>query len=140
MPTERSCGAVIYHKKKGYLLLKYGWGHWGFVKGNIEKGESEKDTILREAKEEAGIDKKDLHFTKNFREKISYFYTKAGQTIHKEVIYLLAETTAEDIRLSHEHTDFSWYHHAKAQKIITYKNDRTVLRKAQQILENQQIW
>ncbi|HHF56026.1 MAG TPA: diadenosine tetraphosphate hydrolase, partial [Thermoplasmatales archaeon] len=33
MPVERSCGGVIFKDKK-YLLLKYGWGHWGFVKGN----------------------------------------------------------------------------------------------------------
>ena len=40
MPFERSGGAILFHKEKGFLLLKYGWGHWGFVKGNIEEGGS----------------------------------------------------------------------------------------------------
>lgn len=135
MPFERSCGVILFHKEKGFLLLKYEWGHWGFVKGNIEEDEKEEETILREAKEEAGIQKEAIHFLPEFQEKINYFYKKEGKTIYKEVMYLLAETTAEEIKLSHEHTGYAWLPYEKAIKKITHKNARNVLKKAKEFLE-----
>lgn len=134
MPVERSCGGVIFKDKK-YLLLKYEWGHWGFVKGNIEKGESLEETFLREAEEEAGLRKKDLEIIYGFREKINYFYKKEGKTIFKEVIYLLAESKTFDVKLSYEHTDYAWLSYEEAYEKITYKNDRSVLEKAHEFLK-----
>ncbi|RLF46620.1 MAG: diadenosine tetraphosphate hydrolase [Thermoplasmata archaeon] len=133
MPVERSCGAVIFKDGK-YLLLKYGWGHWGFVKGNIEKGESLEETFFREAEEEAGLKKENLRLIEGFKEKISYFYKKGGKTIYKEVIYLLAESNTFDVKLSHEHTAYEWLSYEDALERITYENDRNVLRKAHEFL------
>ncbi|MGI0093844.1 MAG: NUDIX domain-containing protein, partial [Nitrosotalea sp.] len=51
MLEERSAGSIIYRQTpqgKLYLLLNYPSGHWDFVKGNIEKGETFKQTVLRE--------------------------------------------------------------------------------------------
>lgn len=64
----------IFRKEKGikYLLLNDG-NIWGFPKGLLEKGEDEKETAIREAKEETGLE--DLKF-KDFKERISYFYKK----------------------------------------------------------------
>ncbi len=134
MPVERSCGAVIFKDGK-YLLLKYEWGHWGFVKGNIEKGESLEKTFLREAEEEAGLKKEDLEIIYGFKEKISYFYRKEGKTIFKEVIYLLAESKTFDVKLSYEHTDYEWLPYEEALEKITYENDKKVLRKAHEFLK-----
>ncbi len=134
MPVERSCGAVIFKDGK-YLLLKYEWGHWGFVKGNIEKGESLEKTFLREAEEEAGLKKEDLEIIYGFKEKISYFYRKEGKIIFKEVIYLLAESKTFDVKLSYEHTDYEWLPYEEALEKITYENDKKVLRKAHEFLK-----
>ncbi|HDN96282.1 MAG: diadenosine tetraphosphate hydrolase [Thermoplasmata archaeon] len=134
MPVERSCGAVIFKDKK-YLLLKYEWGHWGFVKGNIEKGETLEQTFLREAEEEAGLKKEDLEIIYGFNEKISYYYRREGKTIYKEVIYLLAESKTFDVKLSHEHTAYAWLPYEEALEKITYENDRNVLKKAHEFLK-----
>jgi len=133
MAVEKSCGGIIFKDGK-YLLLKYGWGHWGFVKGNIERGEGIEETFLREAEEEAGLKKKDLNIVEGFKEKISYFYKKDGKTIYKEVIYLLAESKTYDVVLSHEHTSYEWLEYEEAIKKITYENDRNVLKKANKFL------
>ncbi|HHF55760.1 MAG TPA: NUDIX domain-containing protein [Thermoplasmatales archaeon] len=138
MPVERSCGGVIFREGK-YLLLKYGWGHWGFVKGNIEKGESLEETFFREAEEEAGLKKENLKILEGFMEKISYFYKREGKTIYKEVIYLLAESNTYDVKLSHEHTDFAWLDYENALRRITYENDRNVLRKAHLFLKRRKL-
>jgi len=119
MPFERSCGVILFNKEKGFLLLKYGWGHWGFVKGNVE----------------AGINRESIRFIPGFREKISYYYKKEGKTIYKEVVYLLAETTEKEIKLSYEHTDYAWLPYEEAMKKITHENDRNVLKKAKKFLE-----
>ncbi len=134
MPVERSCGAIIFKGEK-YLLLKYEWGHWGFVKGNIERGESLEETFFREAEEEAGLKRDMLEIIEGFREKISYFYKKEGKTIYKEVIYLLAESKSFDVKLSYEHTAYEWLSYEDALEKITYENDRNVLRKAHEFLK-----
>lgn len=140
MPEERSAGAVIYHRdrqrqQRTFLLLKYGGGHWDFVKGNIEEGEEERDTVLREAEEEAGLQPQDLVFHPHFRETIEYFYRKEGQTIHKEVVYFLAQSSTREVRLSFEHTDYVWLPLPEALDRLTYDTARRVLRAAAAALD-----
>ena len=45
-------------------------GHWGFVKGHVEDNETEKETALRELKEETGLSK--VEFIEGFKEKTHY--------------------------------------------------------------------
>ena len=99
MPSEKSVGAIIFLKDKEvkYLLLHYESGHWDYVKGHVEKGESEEETLLREAKEEAGL--MDLKIIDGFKEKIKYFFKADGKLISKEVVFYLAETKTKDIKL-----------------------------------------
>jgi bis(5'-nucleosidyl)-tetraphosphatase len=131
---EKSCGAVVYLKSSEvkYLLLRYGAGHWDFVKGNVEPKESEKDTVIRELKEETGID--DAKFINDFREKIEYFYRRQGTTVHKEVIFFLIETHTEQVRLSFEHVGYTWLDYQNALKKLTFKNAKDVLQKAHELL------
>ena len=138
MPSEKSCGAVILRRNgvNKYLLLHYEGGHWDFVKGHVEKNESEKQTALRETEEEAGIT--DLTFVEGFRETISYFYRRAGRTVRKDVVFYLLETKTEAVRLSREHVGFEWLAYDRAMERLTYKNAKDTLQKAQEFLERLQ--
>jgi tRNA nucleotidyltransferase (CCA-adding enzyme) len=129
MPDERSAGAVIFfeNKERIYLLIKYVDGHWGFVKGHVENGEHEKDTVLREAKEEVGLCEKDLSFYLNFRETIKYFYRRDNQTIHKEVVFYLLRSKTTEVSLSHEHTAYCWLSLKDALAVLTYDNAQDIL-------------
>ncbi len=138
---ETSAGAVIFRidgetRKPKYLLLHYGAGHWDFVKGHVEAGESEEETLRREAKEESGL--ADLKIIPGFREKISYFYRKAGKAVAKDVIFLLAQTQAaeKDIKLSFEHSGFEWLGFEDAANKVTYTNSKSVLKKANEFLKS----
>ena len=136
MPKELSCGAVIFRRTNSeikYLLLHYGMGHWGFVKGHVEKGESEIDTVVRETKEETGIT--DLRFIPGFREKITYFYRMNGKTNFKRVIFFLAETRTSDVKLSFEHVGYDWLSFEDAYQRLTFKNSKEVLAKAHKFLK-----
>ncbi len=133
---EKSAGAIIFRRENGkiyYLLLKYGYGHWDFPKGNIEKGEKEIDTVRREVFEETGIS--DLEFVFGFREVIRYTYWKGRQKVYKTVVFYLAETKQKEVRLSYEHKDYAWLEYEDALKRITYDNSKELLRKAHEYLK-----
>ncbi len=131
MPIEKSAGVVIFKKDKGniyYLVLHYELGHWDFVKGKIEKNEELKQAVIRETKEETGID--DIRFIGKFKEKIEYFFKKQGKTIFKTVIFFLAESKTKEIKLSYEHIGFYWLPYDKAIGRLTFENAKRVLKKA----------
>jgi 8-oxo-dGTP pyrophosphatase MutT (NUDIX family) len=134
MSIEQSCGAIIFRKGEEikYLLLHYGAGHWDFVKGNVEKGEGEKETVVREIKEETGIE--DVMFIDNFREEISYFYKRRRKMIYKEVVFYLVQTRTKEVKLSYEHIGYAWLNYPKALGKLTYKNAKDVLKKANELL------
>lgn len=133
MPLEFSVGAIVVHGDN-YLLLKYGAGHWGFVKGNVEKGETAEETARREIKEETGISI--VVFVKGFKEKEEYFYRKEGEIIHKEVVYLLGETPETNVTLSKEHTAFAWLPYEQAMNTLTHRQSKEILKKVQDYLKN----
>ena len=120
-----------------YLLLQYEAGHWDFVKGNVEEGETEQETTVRELREETGII--DAHFVDGFKEKISYFYKRQGATVYKEVVFFLMETQTTNVKLSFEHIGFAWLTYEGAMEKLTFKNARDVLQKAHEFLKKQGI-
>jgi bis(5'-nucleosidyl)-tetraphosphatase len=132
---EKSCGAVVFLKnaEAKYLLLHYEAGHWDFVKGNVEPNESEKETVIRELKEETGID--DGQFIEGFKEKIEYFYRRQGATVHKEVIFFLIETQTEKVEVSYEHVGFTWLDYQLAMEKLTFKSGKDLLQKARELLK-----
>jgi bis(5'-nucleosidyl)-tetraphosphatase len=138
MFQEKSCGAVVFIKKDAqpnFLLLHYEAGHWDFVKGNVEAGESEKETVLRELQEETGI--VDAQFIEGFKEKIEYFYRRQGATIHKQVIFFLMETHTEKVQISFEHVGYTWLNYEQAMEKLTFKNAKDVLQKTHEFLTAQ---
>ena len=136
MLREKSCGAVIFIKKDDatkYLLLNYAAGHWDFVKGNVEVNESEKETVIRELKEETSIT--EAQFVDGFREAIAYFYRRQGLTIHKEVVFFVMEAYTDKVSLSFEHIGYAWLDYQHAMKKLSFKNAMDVLQKARDFLK-----
>ena len=140
MLREKSCGAVVFILDKGvakFLLLNYAAGHWDFVKGNVESNEGERDTVVRELREETGIS--EAQFIDDFREAISYFYRRQGMTIRKEVVFFLMESYVDKVTISFEHVGFVWLTYKHAIEKITFKNSKIVLEKANEFLKKKGI-
>ena len=139
---EKSAGFVIYKKEKGevkFLLLKYPSenrerDYWGLPKGHIEEGESVKEAAFRELFEETGIEKEEVEINPEFREINKYHFKHEGETIFKIVIYFLAETKKETIKVSHEHTDFKWANLDQAMKLMPFKNTREIVKEAKEFI------
>lgn len=117
-----------------FLLLHYEMGHWDFPKGRIEPKESETETVIREIMEETGIEKVSFH--EGFKESINYKYLFNGDKISKKVVFYLAETSKEDIKLSIEHKNSKWLPFEKALQQLTFDNAKEVLIKANEVISS----
>jgi len=135
---ERSAGIVIFRREgddEYFLLLRYGYDRRGFAKGNIEQGETEREAAIREAREETGLT--NLTFVDDFRTEIEYYYRKMGETVHKKVVYFLAETPEKDVKISSEHVDYEWLPLDDALRLMSFRNDKKVLIRAWEAIKNQ---
>jgi len=135
MIEETSAGIVLFRKEDSkilFLLLHYPSGHWDFIKGKMEKGESTHDTAIREAKEETGIT--DITFLENFEEWIKYDFQYQGELVHKKVVFFLAETKTKEVMISHEHLNYTWMDYNTSMEKTTFDNAKTVLTRAQMLL------
>ena len=123
MIEETSAGIVLFRKegtKNLFLLLHYPSGHWDFVKGKMENGESIRQTAIRETKEETGIT--DITFFENFEEWIEYNFQHQGELVNKKVVFFLAETKTSEVTISHEHLNYTWMEYNTAMEKTTFNN------------------
>ena len=136
---EKSVGAVIFRKEGKdikYLLLDYGSDYWGLAKGHIEEGESETETLKREAKEETGLD--DLKILDGFRETVSYLYIAKG--LEKEERKREGrKTMKKNIELSEEHINFKWLSFQDMVSQISFRAPKKVLEKSEEFLRKNNL-
>jgi len=135
MIEETSAGIILFRKEDSkilFLLLHYPSGHWDFIKGKMEEGESTHETAIREAKEETGI--VDITFLENFEEWIKYDFQYQGELVHKKVVFFLGETKTKEVLISHEHLNYTWMDYYTSMEKTTFDNAKTVLTRAQMLL------
>lgn len=99
MPIERKAGAVIYSMHEGdiYIALVHDvFGHWTLSKGGIEKDEAAEEGVLREIKEELGLDIRVIEEIGN-NEYVANHPEKGKH--RKQVIYFLAESEYKPLAL-----------------------------------------
>ena len=112
MELRKSAKAIIFDKVDGalkFLIVKKeykDYNYWQFVGGGIEKGESPKDTISREIKEELSI--QDINGIKQLTCK-SIGYKFPNDKHEKEVTFCLVKLNSKlPIKLDEEHTRYLW--------------------------------
>lgn len=134
---EKSCGAVILYKEKGedeasILLVKNQKGRfWSFPKGHVELWENEKETAVREIKEETDLD---VEILDNFREISDY--CPFGK-IRKRVVFFLAAAKSNKVKIQESEIEsYTWVKLSEAKKVCTYENDLRVIDKAREYYED----
>jgi 8-oxo-dGTP pyrophosphatase MutT (NUDIX family) len=137
MPRERSAGAIVFRREEKevkYLLLRRSFekDYWSIPQGNIEKSEKPDQTVLRELKEETGID--DGKIIEGFKGKYFYVYRRENKTFFKEVVCFLVETKIKDVKVSWEHVAYEWVDFQEAFRRAK-KGTKDVLKKANDFLK-----
>lgn len=132
MKREKSCGAVIFQDGPGgrtYLTLRSTKGHTTLCKGHVEGEETERQTAVREIREETGLT---VDFVDGFREVISYS-PRAGHW--KDVVFFLASVAGgTPVCQPEEVAELRFLPFAQAVSALTHDSDRDVLRKADAFL------
>jgi 8-oxo-dGTP pyrophosphatase MutT (NUDIX family) len=133
---ERSAGGVVVrieHDTPLYLLIRDGYGHWGFPKGHVERGERADTAALREVMEETGL--RSLTVVASI-DTIEWFFRFRGRRIHKRCEFFLMESASSATvpQASEGITACKWTTLSDAIDLVTYDNARAVLRRADDML------
>ena len=139
MKVEKSCGAVIYTNVNGirkYVIICSNEGIYGFPKGHIEPGETEKQTALREIKEATNLDVTLLDGFKTIEE---HTFFKNGEERLKHVTYFIAEYENQEFKKQEEEvSDIKLMDYEEAFECFQYDNSRRVLKEAEDYLNNKE--
>ena len=135
MITEYSCGAVVFTRDNGniqYIIVQSKEGFYGFPKGHREGAETEKETALREIREETGLQ---VALLEGFRTEDCHPFTRDGQTRMKSIVYFLAKYS-DQVPFAQE-TELSSIHlmdYETAMKTFQFESSRRILTEAHQFL------
>ena len=134
MQLEKSCGGVVFTWEAGelrYLIIRHVGGHCGFPKGHMEPGETERETALREIREEVGLS---CILREGFRAEDTYpLPNKPGVT--KQVTYFLAEYAGQQIRTQPEEIREAYLlPYSEAMEMLPFPEVKRVLREAHRFL------
>jgi 8-oxo-dGTP pyrophosphatase MutT (NUDIX family) len=145
---EVSAGVIIYRRTKEgpkFLLLYHGGRYWNFPKGKIEKTEKGEETAfkaaLREVHEETGIAARELKFGDWFKAYDRFiFQSRDKKKVFKTVIYYLAETSKEEIKITPDkHYGYGWFLYKDALRMLIHKNLRANLKRAYETIQRRSL-
>ena len=133
---EESAGGIVFRLERGkprYLLIRDSYRNWGFPKGHLESGEEPAAAAVREVGEETGL--RSLR-VRGLIDTINWDFRFRGQAIHKVCHFFLMESRRS--RTSPQRaegiTACRWMSFDEAQRRISYRNAREVLRRAHQMV------
>jgi len=138
MTYEKSCGAVVFTRVDGeiqYVLAQALGGHYGFPKGHVEQGETEKETALREVFEEVGLRPVLLD---GFREVSEYYIPHAD--VRKQVVFFLGEYRGQEIVPQKEELQCApLLPYQEALETLTHEDNRKILTLAHEFLKERAV-
>jgi ADP-ribose pyrophosphatase YjhB (NUDIX family) len=130
-----ACG-IVFNKGKTLLLRHKKLGVWICPGGHIELNEIPDDALLREVREETGLD---VHFMGDIDENLGNDNVKILHTPfviqyeiehqHIDMVYLCTSDT-DVIVLDDESVDFGWFTYEETTKLDMFPNFRNLLKKA----------
>jgi len=146
MPDERSCGFIIYRHPDSkdseveFLLLEAAKtkNYWYPPKGHVEKDEDDITTAYRETFEEASLQSTQLLVHSEMKMELRH-PTKKGNM--KTVIFWLAKLKDpnSEIRLSHEHAQYTWVGFDRAIEMTVYPEITAALKQCMEFIKMHDI-
>lgn len=135
---DKSVGVILYcnfPRSLKFLILKHKKGHWSFAKGHKDKGETAFETAKRELHEEAGIDDVEFISKRILLYEEYTFVNKSKDIVKKEVRYFIARSKSKKVKIDNrEITGYKWCTLNAAEKVITFRQSRKTLKKANKLI------
>jgi 8-oxo-dGTP pyrophosphatase MutT (NUDIX family) len=140
-PREKtSAGGVVVRTSGGTqicLIRPTGRTVWGLPKGGIEAGETAPQAAVREVSEETGI--QGVVDAELGAIDYTFYSREEGGRIHKTVHYFLMHATGGDTaNHDHEVSEARWVRLKEALRLMTYPNEREMVRRAADVLGERQ--
>lgn len=119
-------GALIVDESSdSYLVLKrslhkdFAAGAWECVTGRVDQGEGFEDALHREVREELGIEINPLFIigTTHFHRGV-----ERPETELLGIVYCCFSPNVQELRLSHEHTEYRWVRAHEARQLSVGEN------------------
>lgn len=116
MKIKKCVGAVIYNDSGEIFLMKSPkWKRWLIPGGKIEEGEDEKEALIREIKEEMGIELCDIfRFGEMFKEPSDDF---KDPELKFHFIDFFAKAMQTEINPNEEISEYGWFKIEDALKL-----------------------
>lgn len=113
---------MLVYNSKGQLFLGERFnkkGHWQFPQGGIEKGKSERETVIRELREEIGVTKRAIGRIRKLKATHRYLWSKipdyaVGRWVGQAQTFWLVEFVGKDADMNlaatkdREFRDWRW--------------------------------
>jgi GT2 family glycosyltransferase/8-oxo-dGTP pyrophosphatase MutT (NUDIX family) len=127
---DSSYGVIVRRNGNEYLIIQQKNGDWGFPKGHPEKGESGKETAVRELREETGIHITTLELSGEGHS-FHYSFELFGNVFHKTVTFYTVdlEKDCELEKCPKEIEDARWLTKQAAIEQLSFANTKEMLRK-----------
>ena len=134
---EKSAGGVVVRVEESeprFLLIRDSYGHWGFPKGHLERGERSDTAALREVMEETGL--RQVSVVGSIAA-IEWRFRFRGKLIQKHCEFFLMESASGDTKpqKSEGITACRWATIDEAHELIDYENARGVLMQANTMVQ-----
>jgi 8-oxo-dGTP pyrophosphatase MutT (NUDIX family) len=134
--AETSAGGIVYRLDNGeprYLLIRDSYRNWGFPKGHLEGGEQPEAAAVREVSEETGVQELAL---RGLVGTIEWYFRFRGDLIHKVCHFFLMESgrSRTSPQRAEGITACRWSTYVEAERMISYRNAREVLRRAHRMI------
>ena len=123
---EYSAGCVVFNTFtapfKVLIIHQKNGGHFGFPKGHLEAFETAEDAAIRETKEEVGVD------VKLTPHHIDIVYSPKKDGLKTVTYYLALAKSTHIVFQKKEVLSASFVEIDEALKVLTYQNDKDVLK------------
>ena len=132
---------IVYAKEKGklyYLIVKrkLRWVGYGFVKGGKLKDEKYINSVKRELREETGL--KPVKIT-NLKLIYKFDYPEKAQKVFRKKGFdakcYAVSVAKKKIKLNYENSGYKFLSYKKARNILTFKDSKELLKKADKIIK-----
>lgn len=127
--TKENIACLLINPEKKFLLIQRAPkddslpGFWELPSGGIDEGENMETSVIREVKEESGIDISNENL--KLVDSESYSFTKENGDIKNvtETTYLVSLDNTPEVILSDEHVNYQWVSLLELEDVFEDKED-----------------